>query len=207
MKKEQSKKIVQAPIEEKELKALQKKLLEQKKARDKEIQNLIFSNTESLTKRDIEKKEGLIKIIINGQETSVGEIKNTLSLLRNEAKEYKVTFVEPYYDGLRKITGFKKRIDKPHYKPGIFGHYTVKFIYSRFLVKDFIEELRHRNPMLAGLNMRNFKHFQFLNEEAQKMLESYLKEMIIILNECTSIQQFEEIYCKKYKLVWNSRLF
>jgi hypothetical protein len=207
MKKAESKKTASEQEREKELKALQKKIAEEKKTRDKEIQNLIFANTESLTKKDVEKRENKLKVIIGGRETTVGEIKDSLRLLRDNAKAYKVTFVDPYYDGLRKVTGFKKREDNPHYKPGIFAVYTIRFIYSRFLYKDFIEQLRQRNPFLAGLNLRNFKHFQFLNEDAQKMLEGYIQDMIAVLDECNTFQEFEEKYCRKYKLIWEPRLF
>lgn len=207
MKEEESKKIASDKEKEKDLKALQKKIAEEKKARDLEIQNFIFSSTESFTRKDIEKKQDQIKFLIGGKETTIGEVKETLRLLRKEAKEYKVTFIPSFYDGLRKVTGYKKRKDKPHYKPSIFAHYTLRFIYSRFLYKGLIEELRRRNPLLVGLNMRNFKHFQFLDKEAQNMLEGYMHEMIAVLEESNSFIEFEEKYCKKYRLIWTQKLF
>src|SRR5450755_4262332 len=160
MRKEEPKKTAVDTKKEIDQKAPKKKLAEEKKLRDRQIQNLIFSRADALTQKDKEKAQHQVKFFIGEQETSLGAIRDAHRLLLREAKPYRVTFLSEFYDELRRITGMPKSKINPHHKPAIFAVHTLRFIYNRFLMKDFIDQLYARNPFMAGLNIRNFKHFQ-----------------------------------------------
>ena len=135
------------------------------------------------------------------------ELKEISKMLLAAAKVYEKTFPPEYYDEMRRLTGFRKDPKNPHHKPFIFSIYTIKYAYGRFNLKELIRVLQEKNPYLAGLNIRNYKHFQFFSEADTERLIGFLQDMIRVMKSCKKWYQFENKYSKMYNLAFPDDLF
>jgi hypothetical protein len=70
-----------------------------------------------------------------------------------------------------------------------------------------MDEFRVRNPFITAACMREFKHYQFLNEENYNKLLGFINDAIIVMRECSAMHEFDIEYCKKYQLVTDGDIF
>jgi hypothetical protein len=193
---------------EKKQRELKKKLREQRKLEEEKKQQEIFSKLEGGSAKDFQsKKEKEAIEFPDGRITSLEELNEISKMLLSAAKDYEKTFPPKYYDEMRRLTGFKKDSNNPHHKPFIFSIYTIKFAYGRYNLKELIRTLQERNPYLAGLNIRNYKHFQFFSESDTERLKEFIQDMITVMESCTKWYQFENKYSKMYNLAFPDDLF
>ena len=62
-------------------------------------------------------------------------------------------------------------------------------------------ELQSRNPFITAECMREFKHYQFFNEENYLKLIGFINDFIKFADENpTPLHKFDVDYCKKYNL-------
>lgn len=193
---------------EKQQRELKKKLREQRRLEEEKRQQEIFSKLEAESAKDFQSKKEKEPIeFLDGRKTSLEELKEISKILLSSAREYEKTFPPKYYDEMRRLTGFKKDPKHPHYKPFIFAIYTIKFAYGRYNLKELIRVLQEMNPYLAGLNIRNYKHFQFIGESDTARLKEFIQDMITVMETCKKWHQFESKYSKMYNLAFPDDLF
>jgi len=200
-------------------KKTEQKLSEEESEKMKEIQDtkedvmneILFKTGEEDKKkkkeRDQKKEEEIINLT-GGGKTSYKQQRDFNSVLLLSAVFRDITFVPEFYDHLYRMTGLKKDSNNPHHKPGIFSVYTIKYIYRRFNIKNLMDELRTRNPFITAECMREFKHYQYFNEENYNKLLGFIKEFIAFCDERpTALYQFDIDYCKKYNLTTDGDMF
>ena len=154
-------------------------------------------------------KEKEIHQAIGGETFSIASIKELNRMLLKVAGDHEgPLFVIEYYDVFRKLTGFKKDEQHPHYNPSIFAVYTLRYVYRRFKIKNLIKELQDRNPYITGQYVRANKHYQyFKREEDVKKLVGFIKDVIFWGNRCNDMTEFDERYCREYGLPTDGALF
>ncbi len=189
--------------------------LKQIKEANKALQDLILLNTEALNPaqakaRDLKKEKELIDLI-GADPVSIYSIKQFNKLLLKRATKRDITFINKFYDNFFILTGIKKDEKNPHWKPFVFALFTIKYIYRRFRIKNLMDELRNRNPFLTGEMFREFKHYQFFNDEYYKQLIEFINDVTEMQDECLekglAMYQFDVKYCKKYNLLTDTDLF
>jgi hypothetical protein len=157
--------------------------------------------------RDQKKEEEIINLI-GGDHTSYKSQRNFNAVLLLSAVFREVTFVEAFYDHLYRMTGLKRDKNNPHYRPNIFALYTIKYIYRRFSIKNLMEELRSRNPFITAESMREFKHYQYFNEENYLKLLNFINDFIKFCDRHpTPLHQFDVDYCKEFGLNTDGDMF
>lgn len=171
---------------------------------------ILFRTTEEDQKRkkesDQEKDEVIRKL--TGGNTTYKNKKLFNTVLLGSAVFRNVTFVEAFYDHLYRMTGLKRDPQKPNHRPNIFAVYTIKYIYRRFNIKNLMIELQSRNPFITAESMREFKHYQFFNEENYLKLIGFIDDFIQFADEHpTPLYQFDIDYCKKYNLTTDGDMF
>ncbi len=206
MKKEKDQ-LNQQNLSEEELQKL-KEIQESKEAIKDEI---LFrtSEVDKRRKKEIDrKKEDDIINLTGGGNTSYKAQRNFNAVLLKSAVFRDVTFVDAFYDHLYRMTGLKKDENNPHHRPNIFAFYTIKYIYRRFNIKNLLQELQSRNPFITAESMREFKHYQFFNEENYLRLIDFINDFIRFADEHpTPLHQFDIDYCKKYNLTTDGDMF
>jgi hypothetical protein len=193
---------------QKKQREIKRKLREQRKKDEETTQQRIFSATEGTVEDfDLKKKRLLIEFP-DGRKTTEAELEEIVKIILNDARDYMITFRAEYYDEMRRLTGYKRLKKNPNYNPSIFAIYTIKYAYGRFNLKELIRYLQSKNPFLAGLNCRNFKHFQLLDDEHYSKLKGeYIEDMIRVMKTCKKWHQFESKYSKMYDLAFPDDLF
>lgn len=89
-------------------------------------------------------------------------------------------------------------------RPGVIGHYTNDFIYSR-LAPGVLEELRHKNPPVDG--RRKHKHFQWLTGDVgDSRLRAQLDGVVRLLRGSTTWDEFKVYLNKFYPRVTKTEL-
>lgn len=185
-----------------------KKIREIQETKDDVKNDILFRTNEEDKRKKKErdqKKEEEIYRLTGGIYKS---LKSFNAILLKSAVFRDVTFVEAFYNHLYRMTGLKKDENNPHHRPNIFAFYTIKYIYRRFNIKNLMDELRDRNPFITAESMREFKHYQFFNEENYSKLLAFIDDFIKYANEHpTPLYQFDVDYCKKYNLTTDGDMF
>jgi hypothetical protein len=194
-------------LSEEELQEL-KKIQETKEDTKNDI---LFRTTEEDEKKKKErdrKKEDEIISLTGGGQISYKNLKSFNTVLLLSAIFRNITFREEFYDHLWRMTGLERDKNNPHYRPNIFAVYTIKYIYRRFNIKNLMDELRVRNPFITAESMREFKHYQFFNEENYLKLLGFIDEFVQYCNDHpTALYQFDVDYCKKHNLTTDGDMF
>lgn len=177
----------------------------------KEANEILFRTSEDDKKRKKEidkKKEADIISLIGGDSTSYKDQKKFNSILLKSAVFRDITFIEAFYDHLYRMTGLKKDEKNLHHRPNIFAWYTIKYIYRRFSIKNLMGELQSRNPFITAESMREFKHYQFFNEENYIKLLGFINDFVKFADEHpTRLHQFDIDFCKEYNLTTDGDMF
>jgi len=177
----------------------------------KEAAEILFRTSKEDQKRKKErdkKKEADIINLTGGGTTSYKTQKNFNAILLKSAVFRDVTFIEAFYDHLYRMTGLKKDEKNPHHRPNIFAMYTIKYIYRRFNIKNLMVELQSRNPFITAESMREFKHYQFFNEENYLKLLDFINDFVRFADKNpTRLHQFDIDFCKEYNLTTDGDMF
>jgi P63C domain len=202
--KKQRKTTKKQKLSEEELKKL-KEIEESKEDVKNEILFRTIEEDKKKKKERDQKKEDEINDLTGG---AYKKHKSFNLILLKSAVFRNVTFIEAFYDHLFRMTGLKKDENNPHHRPNIFAEYTIKYIYRRFNIRNLMDELRDRNPSITAESMRDFKHYQFFNEENYVNLLCFIKDFIQYCDEHpTPLFQFDIDYCKHYNLTTDGDMF
>jgi hypothetical protein len=185
-----------------------KKMKEIQDTKDDVKDDILFRTIEEDKKKKKERDQKKEEEINNLTGGAYKKQKSFNSILLKSAVFRDITFIEAFYDHLFRMTGLKKDENNPHHRPNIFAEYTIKYIYRRFNVRNLMDELRDRNPFITAESMREFKHYQFFNEENYSKLLGFIDDFIQYCNEHpTPLFQFDIDYCKHYNLTTDGDMF
>lgn len=121
------------------------------------------------------------------------------------AKEWQITFVEDYYDELRRILRMPAANGKPHLRPRIFSKITNDVTYLRY-PKGTLIELQKRNPVMSDGN-RLIKHHQLLTDLGKAHLKQFIEDVLDVIKGCDNYSQFYQRLRKRLGKSWQMSLF
>lgn len=163
-----------------------------KQIREQEGLSLIFSADTLLPNRgtDANLDFALEKIELrSGKIVSLKDIRNVIAENR---QVHFVMFVQDFYKQMCRLKGLKY---EPNRRPYIFAKYTIELIYARF-DKSVLPTLEYKNPY-NEFGFRNYKHFQFLNEQGIILLGGFISNAVETMKEYTNWYEFRINYAKQ----------
>ena len=117
---------------------------------------------------------------------------------------YKRTFEPEFYQQIFKLKGWRVDPDKGIFKkPGIVAKITAYLIYLRFPV-GVLQELQQLNKKDED-GERLFKHFQWLTDEGQLLLLTYIEEATELMKKHKTWNEFIKDFTLKYSNPYNLR--
>jgi hypothetical protein len=168
-----------------------------KKIKDEqERQELLFAAEELLPKtktdRELEKHE-----LRNGRIFTMKEVKD---LTNNQPDDYFPMFpnANPFFKWMFKLKGWNLNPNE-FIKPPCCAIYIKQYIYGRFQPEMLPTLLSKPNPLIFGY-IRQYKLFQYLNEEGRRLMQGYIEDAINVMEESKDWYDFELTYTKKYNL-------
>lgn len=124
-------------------------------------------------------------------------------------KPHKVTFRKEYYRQMHRLLGLPTTDEALRTHPPVVAQHTNNIIYRRFhrYNGSTLRDLQTQNPRCAG-GHRLYKHFQFLSDEAETLLEGFLTDAIEMMEPYSDGEwdTFYSAYCTKYKLPYQLRI-
>ena len=128
------------------------------------------------------------KIIINGFETSVKEMRDYLVA---NALPYSPMFPNdnPFFKEIYRLNKWTDRDPNEWIKPLQVPNWINLLIYNRF-PPGVLPALQVLNQYIPGMCIRGYKHFQFLNEEGQRQVEKFRDEAIAVMEKCDTWHEF-----------------
>jgi hypothetical protein len=206
-----------------------KKQIELQKQADKEREE-----AEQKAKEEIEKeKPSLLNFLIEQAEALTPPKKNKKNEKDELLKKYLISvgvnsteeqdkiiaqFKQPYVPHFQYEKGYYKEIfrlnlwndedSSKYFKPREVAVWTVRLIYGRFMkdLPNIMEELRAKNKYI-GFCIRRYKFFQFLTQESQNKLDTFIEECIDLMKLYNDWESFEKAYCNAFKLPYQERIF
>jgi hypothetical protein len=150
---------------------------------------------ENFSDASLDRENEKIKLI-RGTEISIAEIKKTIAEF---AGPYSPVFTieTEYYFEIYRLLKWKVEDAKQYYKPPIIGKYTNEIIYHRFS-NDILPALQYLNPYIKNTWSREYRHFQWLTEDAKKQVEIFIGEAVQIMKTCDTWYEFRVKYFVKY---------
>lgn len=122
-------------------------------------------------------------------------------------KPYKVTFPKEYYRQMHRLLGLPTTDEGLRIHPSVIAQNTNDIVYRRFhrYNGSTLKDLQRQNPRCAG-GYRLHKHFQFLSDEAETMLDGFLSDAVEAMKLYGDWDTFYSAYCIKYKLPYQLRI-
>lgn len=122
-------------------------------------------------------------------------------------KPYKVTFPKEYYRQMHQLLGLPTTDEALRTHPSVVAQHTNDIVYRRFhrYNGSTLKDLQNQNPRCSE-GYRLHKHFQFLSDEAETMLEGFLSEAIEAMKLHSEWDTFYSAYCNTHKLAYQLRL-
>ncbi|EEI89711.1 hypothetical protein HMPREF0765_4616 [Sphingobacterium spiritivorum ATCC 33300] len=173
------------------------------------LQELIFDLTEAPVKEKFSDfnldRENEKILLTGGREISLSDIKDKLDIfITAYASEYIKRFPQSFYDEIYRLNNWPIPKNKT-FRKFIIGRYTNELIYMRF-TNEGLSKLQIMNPYVRMFT-REFKHFQFLNDEAKILLDRFIYEATECMKECTTWYEFRLKYGIRYNLNVQLRMF
>lgn len=125
-------------------------------------------------------------------------------LILSLPKPHSVTFSQAYYKNIYRLNNWKVSDAKIYRKSWKVATWTIELIYGRF-TKETLPELQHRNPYVSP-GHRRFKHFQYLSEKGQQMVELFIEQMIEVMETCNSWYEFREKMFEEYGITYQLKM-
>jgi hypothetical protein len=122
-------------------------------------------------------------------------LKEIEDVIASRLQEYCVMFVPAYYKEIFRLNNWPW---DPARRPHIVAVWTNEIIYARFK-KDVLPTLQTLNPF-TELGIRNYKHFQWLNEDGHKLLEGFILDAVRVMKTSSSWYEFRMKYGKEFNL-------
>jgi hypothetical protein len=122
-------------------------------------------------------------------------------------KPYKVTFPKEYYRHMHRLLGLSTTDEALRTHPSVVAQNTNDIVYRRFhrYNGSTLKDLQLQNPRCVG-GYRLHKHFQFLSDDAETMLDGFLSDAIEAMNLYGDWDTFHSAYCIKHKLPYQLRI-
>lgn len=133
-----------------------------------------------------------------------GAIINPGQLVLSSPKPHRVTFPQAYYKNIYRLNSWKVTDAKIYRKSWKVAIWTIELIYGRF-TKETLPQLQQKNPYVTP-GVRRFKHFQYLNENGQQMVESFIEQMIEVMETCTTWYEFREKMFENYGIPYQLKM-
>jgi hypothetical protein len=135
--------------------------------------------------------------LISGKIINIDEQKAyTEQLIAQALKEYSSRVPQSYYREIFRLNNWVLPEGNIREKPSIVGRFTNEIIYARFN-KYVLPELQRLNPYTV-VGMRNFKHFQWLTEEGQRLFDTYIQDAISVMKNSTDWYDFRVKHSAKF---------
>lgn len=170
-------------------------LLDEKQLRLKLLQSPEDKIQEKFSDKNLDRRNEIELIsgrIINLDE----ERENTERIIATALKDYSKRVPQIYYREIFRLNGWNLPEGNISEKPSIVGRFTNQIIYSRFN-KEVLPQLQRLNPYIV-LGMRNFKHFQWLTEEGQRLFDNYIQDAISVMQESSDWYDFRVKHATKF---------
>lgn len=177
-------------------------LIDAKKANVKmsEKEQLLYHQAELIVRAF--SKTGIVSVIykltgyLDDQvSTFLNDIFN--KILLEEAKKYVVTFPLELYKQWYRLNGWEWKPENKQKRPGVIGTWTKDLIYSR-IAPQLLKELERRNPK-NDKGYRDFKHFQFLNDEiGEPKLREFFGGLIALAKASPNWRKYYELCNRAY---------
>ena len=129
--------------------------------------------------------------LISGRVINLDDEKaNTERIIATALKDYSIRVPQIFYREIFKLNNWKlpEGEGKISQKPSIVGRYMKEIIYLRFN-KEVLPQLQRLNPYIV-YGIRNFKHFQWLTEEGQRLFDKYIQEAISVMQDSSDWYDF-----------------
>lgn len=118
-------------------------------------------------------------------------------LLLEEAKKYAVTFPLELYKEWYRLNKWEWKPENKQKRPGVIGTWTKDLIYSR-IAPQLLKELERRNPKNEK-GYRDFKHFQFLNDQiGEPKLREFFGGLIALAKASPNWRKYYELCNRAY---------
>jgi hypothetical protein len=171
-----------------------------------ELKQLLLERTEQRTEekfsdKNLDRENEKIKLI-SGEIITIRGLRNYIT---QYVQPYSPKFPKEFYIQINRLNNWNKSESELYLKPPIVGRYTNEIIYGRY-PKEILPMLQNLNPYMR-LGFRLVKHFQWLSEEGQKQLETYIEDAIQTMKECNDWEEFREKYARKYGLPFQLSIF
>ncbi|WP_160067625.1 P63C domain-containing protein [Sphingobacterium bovisgrunnientis] len=141
--------------------------------------------------------------LFSGKIISEEEILNRRVYLLKNVATYEKMFPQEFYDNIFRLNHWQQNKNKT-LRPSVVGKYTNFCIYARF-DKSILPQLQSINPYIE-FGIRQFKHFQWLNEDGRQQLLVYIQQSIDMMKECTEWNAFVQKYGAKYNIPVQSQI-
>lgn len=172
------------------------------RAKQSLIESIILQ-TEELTNKLVtprsRQREEEITELLGGRKISLYEIEKVIA---QRAQDYSVKFISSYYDEIFRLNGWTGPSSR---RPNIVAVWTNDLIYARFS-KDVLPTLQILNPFI-DLGIRNYKHFQWLNDRGVEMLEGFIRDAIRLMKTCNTWYEFRMKYAQEFNLPVQLKMF
>jgi hypothetical protein len=138
----------------------------------------------------------------SGKKISLKQLDDVISAAR---QPYEAVFPNtiPFFKEMYRLLGWSDRNPNSFSKPGIVGRYIKELIYARFH-GDVLPVLR---TLAMPGGVRQAKFFQFLNEVGKEKLIQFRDDVIEVMKECSSWDEFRFKYGRRHGLPVQKSLF
>jgi len=175
----------------------------------KELQQLIIQLTDQKTEdrfsdKSLDRENEKIKLL-NGNEITIGEIKRTIA---ERTKNYSPVFTHEteFYIEMYRLNNWNIEDAKKYIKKPVVGKYTNEIIYHRFS-DGILPMLQKLNPYIGNSWIREYKHFQWLTDEAKNKVETFINESVEVMKTCDTWYEFRVKYFVLYKIPFQTDAF
>lgn len=140
--------------------------------------------------------------LLSGRIIFPNEIKDVVSI---SFREYAPRFPQVYYLEIARLNGWDEKVVRRYYKPVMVARFTNELIYNRFQ-SDVLPRLQQLNPFVSS-GIRRGKHFQWLTQPGQILLDQYIDDAVNMMKECKTWYEFKFKHAKKFGLPLQLDLF
>lgn len=192
-------------VSEQDLEAKKLLELEERKA----LQLLLIQGPENLLVNRFSDKsldEKNLKFeLLNGKKTSLYEEKQLLKKIISELpKNYEPKYAT-FFPALGRLLNWSPEILKSYHKPPIAAKTINEVIYDRF-PKEVVEHIHAKNPYYKWC-FREYKNYFFLGEDGIIMLERFIEDAVILMNDCSTLYEFRVKHATKFGTGFQPDLF
>ncbi len=156
------------------------------------------------TKKKRESEYEKVKFMLNGKEISLKEIRE---LVASKVMPYFPIFPNdiPFYKEIYRLMGWHDLDPNKFTKPRSVANLTLAIIYKRFPA-DVLASIHVLNGYLPNCWVREYKNFQFLNEEGQRQVKVFRDEAIEVMKTCETMHEFRIKMNTLYKVPYSYQL-